>query len=64
MNLQSGTLLKNIEAAIKAQQDLLADKSLLKNFDDVVTYVVSCYQSGGRLFLSENGGSAAGTYTL
>ena len=37
----------------------MADKLLLKNFDDAVTYVVSCYQSGGRLFIAGNGGSAA-----
>jgi D-sedoheptulose 7-phosphate isomerase len=52
-------LKKNIEASIKAKQQLLADSDSLLLFSRAVAVVVDRYQKGGRIYIAGNGGSAA-----
>lgn len=49
----------NIDAALKAQQQLLQDEETLAEFSSAVQAVVTRYQQGGRLYIAGNGGSAA-----
>ena len=52
-------LKKNIEASIKAKQQLLNDSESLLIFSNAVETVIDCYRQGGRIYIAGNGGSAA-----
>lgn len=52
-------LRKNIEASIQAKLALLDNSETQTLFVAAVQCVLSCYQSGGRLYIAGNGGSAA-----
>lgn len=49
----------NIQASMKAQQQLLEDSAALASFSAAVTAVIACYRQGGRIYIAGNGGSAA-----
>jgi D-sedoheptulose 7-phosphate isomerase len=53
------TLKQNLAELDKAKNQLLTDLSQLENFNKAVDCVVKAYQSGGRLYIAGNGGSAA-----
>jgi D-sedoheptulose 7-phosphate isomerase len=57
-------LAKNLEASIEAKRLLLSDAALLSAFDDAATMLVGRYQSGGRIYIAGNGGSAADSQHL
>jgi D-sedoheptulose 7-phosphate isomerase len=48
-----------IAASIALKQELLADEVLLREVEGIVEACVRCFQSGGKLLLCGNGGSAA-----
>lgn len=50
---------KHLEESIALQQILLTEKSFLDSFKQAVQALASCLQSGGRLLVAGNGGSAA-----
>lgn len=52
-------LIKNISNSINAKNALLNDKVLIGTFGDAANMVLKKYQSGGRLYIAGNGGSAA-----
>lgn len=49
----------NLEASIRAKEQLLTDSGQLDAFGRAAAALVACYRSGGRLFIAGNGGSAA-----
>jgi len=55
----SNTLMRNINACMKAQELVLIDLYLNAMFDNAVNAVINCYRLGGRLYIAGNGGSAA-----
>lgn len=55
----SNLLNRNIAASIEAQQNLVADSKLIECLKQAVEHVTACYQTGGRLYIAGNGGSAA-----
>lgn len=52
-------LTNNLAASIAAKNELLANTEQLANFARAAEEVVKCYQTGGRLYIAGNGGSAA-----
>lgn len=52
-------LVKNITASISAKQQMLLDQKLINTFSLAVDEVIKSYESGGRLYIAGNGGSAA-----
>lgn len=52
-------LKKNIEASIKAKQQLLNDSESLGIYFKAVEAVIDRYRKGGRIYIAGNGGSAA-----
>lgn len=52
-------LKKNIEASIKAKQQLHNDSESLLIFSNAVETVIDRYRQGGRIYIAGNGGSAA-----
>jgi D-sedoheptulose 7-phosphate isomerase len=52
-------LRRNLQDSIDAKLALLDDPARLETFDAAVTAVIGVYQSGGRLYIAGNGGSAA-----
>ena len=59
MTLPLERLRRNVDAAITAQQQLLADTTLQASFAAAVELIVARYRAGGRLYIAGNGGSAA-----
>ncbi len=60
-------LKKNIEASIKAKEELHADTEGLLLFACAVAVVMDCYKRGGRIYIAGNGGTVADalkTYAL
>src|SRR5512141_1928452 len=49
----------SLESYIRAKHQLLNDAVQLKGFSEAVEAIVKAYQSGGRLYIAGNGGSAA-----
>ena len=52
-------LARNLHASIDAKRALLDDEPVTRAFAAAADAVVRCYQSGGRLYIAGNGGSAA-----
>lgn len=52
-------LTQNISDALRAKEQLLQDAQNLSIFSAAVKHTINCYQSGGRLYIAGNGGSAA-----
>lgn len=52
-------LRRNLLDSIDAKRALLDDPARLESFDAAVRMVIGVYQSGGRLYIAGNGGSAA-----
>lgn len=50
---------KNIQDSILLKQQVLADKTLMRQVDEMVTAVVGCFKNGGKVLFCGNGGSAA-----
>jgi D-sedoheptulose 7-phosphate isomerase len=59
MSDYSQFLIKNIQSSIFAKNLLKDDLSNLSIFNQAVSAVIQSYQSGGRLYIAGNGGSAA-----
>lgn len=55
----SEILKSNLQASIRAKQDLLGDAAQVDAFARATEEVVRRYKSGGRLYIAGNGGSAA-----
>jgi len=55
----SALLVDNLEASIRAKQELLGNAELLDAFGRATEAVVQRYRAGGRLYIAGNGGSAA-----
>jgi len=55
----SEKLKSNLEASIRAKQQMGADTAQLEKFERAVAMVVASYRAGGRLYIAGNGGSAA-----
>jgi D-sedoheptulose 7-phosphate isomerase len=53
------SLLNNLQASIDAKQAFLSCDHSLQLFERCVVAVIDSYQSGGRLYIAGNGGSAA-----
>lgn len=49
----------NLQATIRAKEQLLADAAQLETYQRAIDAVVACYRAGGRLYIAGNGGSAA-----
>ena len=59
MNKPSEILKKNILDSIEAKQLFLLQEEQLDIFDNAVSELIKTYNSGGRLYIAGNGGSAA-----
>jgi D-sedoheptulose 7-phosphate isomerase len=59
MNLSSQRLLKNFEASIMAMNQFMLEQESIQCFEKAVEHVIQCYDTGGRLYIAGNGGSAA-----
>lgn len=57
-------LTKNLKESIDAKQAFLSDPKGLADFERAASAIVECYQSGGRLYIAGNGGSAADSQHL
>lgn len=52
-------LTQNLLDSILAKQELLNNEAQILLFEKAVKRVISCYKSGGRIYIAGNGGSAA-----
>ncbi len=52
-------LTQNLLDSIQAKQELLNNEAQILLFEKAVKRVISCYKSGGRIYIAGNGGSAA-----
>ncbi|WP_339729738.1 SIS domain-containing protein [uncultured Gimesia sp.] len=50
---------RNLKRSIAAKKQLLEDTEIQQEFSNAVDLILQSYQSGGRLYLAGNGGSAA-----
>lgn len=48
-----------IEKSIEVKQHIFQDEHLIKEIEKIIDVIVSCYQSGGKVYFCGNGGSAA-----
>lgn len=53
------TLTQNLIDSIHAKERFKDDAAMMEIFSSAVGHVIDCYQSGGRLYIAGNGGSAA-----
>ena len=52
--------IKNIiNSSIQVKQDILQNESLISEIEKIISAVVNCYKSGGKVYFCGNGGSAA-----
>ena len=58
------TIKQRIEASIAAKQQILADDKLMQTIGEVVTLIVTAYQTGNKVLFCGNGGSAADSMHL
>lgn len=59
MHQASEIFCRNLERSISAKKQMLKDSAMQQEFSKAVDLVLQSYQSGGRLYLAGNGGSAA-----
>jgi D-sedoheptulose 7-phosphate isomerase len=55
----SEKLLSNLKCSIEAKSELISDLSAVDEYAKAVEAVINSYESGGRLYIAGNGGSAS-----